>query len=215
MPTSRSYGDACGMARALDIVGERWAILVVRELLLGPQRFSELRRSLPHASSNLLSDRLRELQEHGVIRRRRLGPPAASWVYELTDLGRELDPILIALGNWGLNFPVPAQSPSLSGSSVLLYLRSHLQPKPGMAPVVIAVDLDDQVWAVQVTAEDVTIEPGEAARSDVIVRSDPARFDRVLHDPASLDAAMKAGRVQVAGDVAALRRVLRRLPAPA
>jgi DNA-binding HxlR family transcriptional regulator len=80
MPTSRSYGDACGIARALDVVGERWALLVVRELLLGPQRFSDLRRALPGASSNLVADRLRELDGHGVVRRRKLPAPAGSWV---------------------------------------------------------------------------------------------------------------------------------------
>src|SRR6266480_4502910 len=101
MPTSRSYGDACGIARALDVLGERWALLVVRELLLGPQRFTDLRRGLANASSNLVADRLRELQEKGVIRRRKLAPPAGSWVYELTIWGRQLEPVILALGEWG------------------------------------------------------------------------------------------------------------------
>src|ERR1019366_4703859 len=96
MPTSRSYGDACGIARALDVVGERWALLVVRELLLGPQRFSDLRRALPKAASNLVADRLRELEGRGVISRRTLPPPAGSQVYELTAWGRDLEPIVLA-----------------------------------------------------------------------------------------------------------------------
>src|SRR5262249_43050428 len=107
MPTSRSYGDACAIARALDVVGERWALLVVRELLLAPQRSSDLRRALPKASSNLVTDRLRELEEHGVIRRRKLAPPAGSWVYELTGWGRELETIVLALGGWGVRVPMP------------------------------------------------------------------------------------------------------------
>ena len=90
MPTSRSYQDRCPIARALDVVGERWALLVVRELLLGPQRFSDLQRALPGASWNMLTDRLRELATHGVVSRRRLPPPAASTVYELTQRGRGL-----------------------------------------------------------------------------------------------------------------------------
>jgi DNA-binding HxlR family transcriptional regulator len=97
MPTSRSYGDACPIARALDVVGERWALMVVRELLLGPQRFSDLRRALPQASSNLVTDRLRELELRGVIHRRRVPSPANAWVYELTEWGRELEPILLSL----------------------------------------------------------------------------------------------------------------------
>src|SRR4051795_12838765 len=107
MPTTRTYGDACPIARALDAVGERWALLVVRELLLGPQRFADLRRALPGASSNLLADRLRELESRGVIARRKLPPPAASQVYELTDWGGELEPIVLALGGWGLRVPLP------------------------------------------------------------------------------------------------------------
>ena len=98
MPTSRSYQDGCGIARALDVVGERWALLVVRELLLGPQRFSDLRRALTGASSNLVADRLHELQRSGVVRRRKLAPPAGSWVYELTEWGQELEPVVLALG---------------------------------------------------------------------------------------------------------------------
>src|SRR6266498_1526301 len=113
MPTSRSYGDACGIARALDVVGERWALLVARELLLGPQRFTDLRRALPAASSNLVADRLRELEGHGVIRRRKLPPPAGSQVYELTAWGHELEPILVACGSENS----PASSASAPGPS--------------------------------------------------------------------------------------------------
>ena len=88
MSTSRTYGDACGIARALDILGERWALMTVRELLLGPKRFTDLRAGLPHASPNILSMRLRDLEEHGIVRKRKLPPPAASQVYELTDRGQ-------------------------------------------------------------------------------------------------------------------------------
>src|SRR6266540_131697 len=98
MPTSRSYQDACGIARALDVVGERRALLV--------------------ASSNLVADRLRELEGRGVVRRRRLPPPAASQVYELTDWGRELEPIVFALGKWGIRVPMPEGPTTLSATSV-------------------------------------------------------------------------------------------------
>src|SRR6188472_3223888 len=98
--TKRTYGDRCGVARALDMVGERWALLVVRELMLGPKRFTDLRAGLPHASPNVLSQRLRELEDAGVLRRRRLPPPAASQVYELTEWGLELEPVPQSLGRW-------------------------------------------------------------------------------------------------------------------
>src|SRR5919106_6337398 len=124
MPTRRTYGDRCGIARALDQVGERWALLVVRELLLGPKRFTDLRAGLPHVSPDVLAQRLRELERDGVVRRRKLAPPAASRVYELTDRGRELEPVLLALGEWGSAAPVPPGSPRLGVDSTIIALRT-------------------------------------------------------------------------------------------
>src|SRR5437764_3058381 len=98
MAKKRSYADSCGIARALDLVGERWALLVVRELLLGPKRFTDLRVGLPHLGPDVLSQRLRELEQAGIVRRRTLAPPAASKVYELTPRGRALEPVILALG---------------------------------------------------------------------------------------------------------------------
>ena len=128
MPTSRSYRDSCGMARALDVVGERWALLVVRELLLVPRRFSELRHALPNASSNLLADRLRELEHHGVIRRRKLASTAGPQVYELTEWGRKLEPTVLALSDWGIDAPTPPEPTSLSATSVSPRWRTILTP---------------------------------------------------------------------------------------
>ena len=90
MSTLRTYGEACAAAHALELVGERWALLIVRELLLGPKRFTDLRAGIPHASANLLAQRLRDLEHAGVLRRSRLGPPASTQVYELTEWGLEL-----------------------------------------------------------------------------------------------------------------------------
>src|ERR1700684_2381520 len=101
MTVKRSYGDSCGIARGLDAVGERWALLVVRELVLGPKRFTDLRAGLPRVGPDMLAARLRELETAGVVRRRTLPAPAASKVYELTAWGAELAPALLALGRWG------------------------------------------------------------------------------------------------------------------
>src|ERR1700709_33391 len=124
MATNASYGEACQFAHALDLVGERWALLVVRELLLGPKRFTDLRAGLPHASSNILSERLRDLEQGAVIQRRKLPPPAASWVYELTEWGRELEPIVTKLGAWGARSPFPPDSEEIGPDSIVLALRS-------------------------------------------------------------------------------------------
>src|ERR687884_1864595 len=99
--TSRSYDQFCGIARAVDLVGERWALLIVRDLILGPKRFTDLRRGLPGIGTNILAARLKELERGGIVERRTLPPPAASVVYELTEYGRALEGPLLALGRWG------------------------------------------------------------------------------------------------------------------
>ena len=128
MPTSRSYHDACPIARSLDVVGERWALLVVRELLLGPQRFSDLRQALPAVSSNLLTDRLRELEGHGVLARRKLPPPASVHVYELTPWGYELEPVIIGLGRWAARSPGHDPTLPLSAASLMFSFKAMVDP---------------------------------------------------------------------------------------
>jgi DNA-binding HxlR family transcriptional regulator len=208
VPTRRSYGDACGIARALDVVGERWALLVVRELLLGPQRFSDLRHALPKASSNLITDRLHELEDRGVVHRRRLPPPAGAWVYELTEWGRALEPIVLALGGWGLSVPLPPAPRTLSATSALLFLRGVAHPDPKAPPTTCRLDLDERVWTVEVAAGRVHVQPGEPARADVSVHTDPETLVALLEDRQALDAAMADGSLVVTGDASALRRLL-------
>src|SRR5215468_6255857 len=128
MEAKRSYGDGCGIAHALDLIGERWALLVVRELLLGPKRFTDLRAGLPNASPNVLSQRLRELEQAAIVRRRKLPPPAGSWVYELTDWGRELHPTMILLGSWALRSPTFPEDAPVGDDSVVLSLQTFFDP---------------------------------------------------------------------------------------
>jgi DNA-binding HxlR family transcriptional regulator len=214
MPTSRSYGDACGIARALDVLGERWALLVVRELLLGPQRFTDLRRGLANASSNLVADRLRELQEKGVIRRRKLAPPAGSWVYELTSWGRQLEPTILALGEWGLAVPCPA-SATLSPTSAVLYLRRAARPDPGGPPITCRVELDGQAWTISASAGKLEVQSaGEPATEDVSIQADPVSFISLLDNPESLDTQIAEGNVVTDGDLPILRHLLHAVRAP-
>jgi DNA-binding HxlR family transcriptional regulator len=214
MPTSRSYGDACAIARALDVVGERWALLVVRELLLGPQRFSDLRRALPAASSNLITDRLRELEGRGVIHRRRLPAPASSFVYELTEWGAGLEPILLALGGWARRVPIPAAA-TLSATSVLLFLRGAAHPDAGAPPATYRLELDDRVWTVRTEAGRLHVSPGEPDRPEASLRTDPATLNALLDGSGDLDAAASDGSVVTAGDRSALRRLIRAVAVPA
>src|SRR3954451_13536536 len=99
--TERSYGQFCGLARALDLVGERWALLLIRDLLVSPKRFTDLRRGLPKIPSNILSDRLKELEEAGGVERRIVPRPSGAVVYQLTEYGNELEDTVLALGRWG------------------------------------------------------------------------------------------------------------------
>jgi DNA-binding HxlR family transcriptional regulator len=214
MSTARSYGDACGIARGLDVVGERWALLVVRELLLGPQRFSDLRRALAGASSNIVADRLRELEGHGVVHRRMLPPPAASSVYELSEWGRALEPIVLALGAWGVRAPHPLAPATLSANSVLLFLRTCSRVDLGAPSTIYRLALDDRVWTIRTAAGQVHVQPGEPTTHDVALRTDPATLNALLGNPRALDAAIADGGVVATGDVSALRRLLESVASP-
>lgn len=214
MPTSRSYRDSCGIARALDVVGERWALLVVRELLLTPQRFSELRHSLPHVSSNVLADRLRELENNGVVRR---GPAPAegSQVYELTERGRQLEPILLALGEWGIEAPEPPAPTALSATSVLIFLQGAARPDPAAPATTCRLELDGRAWTVRLEAGRVRAEPGEPATADASLRTDPKTLSALLIDPTTLAAACADGTAAVVGDRTVVDRLLQSVaPAP-
>jgi len=213
MPTSRSYRDSCGIARALDVVGERWALLVVRELLLTPQRFSELRHALPYVSSNVLADRLRELENRGVIRR---GPAAAegAQVYELTEWGRGLEPIVLALGDWGIDAPQPAQPAALSATSVLIFLQGAGRPDPGAPPTTCRLELDGRAWTVRMAAGRIRVEPGEPATADASLRTEPKMLSALLTEPAALSRACADGSVAVVGDRSAIARLLHAVADP-
>src|SRR5918992_4607364 len=129
MSKKRLFDDPCGIARALNAVGERWALLVVRELVFGPKRYSDLHRGLPQMSQNVLAQRLRELEADGLVRRRRLGPPAPVAVYELTERGQELEPVLRALAHWGSRAPLPEDGAAeLSVDALLFALRATFDP---------------------------------------------------------------------------------------
>lgn len=169
----KTYGDRCGVARALDAVGERWALLVVRELLLGPKRFTDLHRGLGTMSQNVLTQRLRGLEDAGVIHRYRLRPPAGSWVYELTDEGAQLEPVLIALGNWGRLRPM-GDDATFSTDALLLALRTTFDAKSA-GDLDLQVDLHLPDDRVQLTVRDgtLTMTRGASSDPDVVLDTDP------------------------------------------
>jgi DNA-binding HxlR family transcriptional regulator len=213
VPTSRSYRDACGIARALDVVGERWALLVVRELLFAPQRFSELRHALPHISSNLLADRLRELEHNGVIRRAP-APTEGPRVYELTEWGRNLEPVLRALGDWGIDAPQPPPPTALSATSVLIFLQGAARPDPALPPTTYRLELDGRIWTVRLASGRAEVQPGEPATAAASLRTEPKSLSALLADPATLPTARADGSVAVVGDLSAIDRLLHAVTNP-
>jgi DNA-binding HxlR family transcriptional regulator len=127
--TKRRYDDACGTAHGLELIGERWALLVLRELLLGPRRFSDLRADLPGISANVLTQRLTELEERGLVRRKKLPPPASSQVYEATEWGLEAEPIVQVLGRWAARSPMHDPTMPISATSLMLSLKTMADEK--------------------------------------------------------------------------------------
>lgn len=209
MATTRSYDDACLIARALDIVGERWALLIVRELLFGPRRFSDLRNALANASTNLLTDRLRELKTNGVIDRRWLPPPAGSMVYELTSRGAELSVVLGTLGEWASrNTRPPSPTAVLTPTSILLALSSSLRPDRGRRWPTIHFGFDEGVWTACVVDGSLRVVSGEQGTAELVVRTDPWTLNRMLDDPSQIGAAISEGRLVIQGDGTVFRRLL-------
>ena len=214
MAPRRDYFDGCAAAHALDLVGERWALLVVRELLLGPKRFTDLRTGLPHASPNVLSQRLRELEDAEVLRRRRLPPPAASAVYELTEWGRELEPVLQTLGRWAARSLPEAEH--IGVDSLVLSMRTMFSPQQaqGVDDVVQFV-LADQPFVARIHDGAFVMERGEVPTPAATVTAQaPEAWAAVLYAGHPLDSAISDGMLTLSGDRAAVERLLDLFPMP-
>jgi DNA-binding HxlR family transcriptional regulator len=215
MATLRTYGDGCGIAHALDLVGERWALLVVRELLLGPKRFTDLRAGLPNASPNVLSQRLRELEDATIVRRRRLPPPAGSWVYELTEWGRGLEPIAVALGAWALRSPTFPDDAPVGDDSVALALQTFFDPS--IAGDLIAryeLRLGDSTFHVRIADGRIALGRGPQEDPDAIVETDARTLGDVIWQGRELADATASGDLRIEGDRAAVTRLIGLFPRP-
>jgi DNA-binding HxlR family transcriptional regulator len=215
METPRSYGEACAAAHALDLVGERWALLVVRELMLGPKRFTDLQGGMPHASPNVLSQRLRELEQAGVVRRRTLPPPAGSRVYELTAWGLELEPVMVGLGRWGARSPFRPHGPDLSPDSLILALRTMFSPEAAAGlDARYEIRLGDDVFRAEVAGGSFAVARGEAEAPDAVVITDVPTLAALVFEGMSLADARRAGAVVVEGGAKAVKRLVGLFPLP-
>jgi DNA-binding HxlR family transcriptional regulator len=203
---SRHYADPCGIARALDAVGDRWALLIVRELIFGPQRFSQLRASLPGVSPNVLAQRLRELAAAGIVRPGLLDPPASVGVYELTARGQALEPVLLELARWGSREPVTAMS-ELSVSALLFALRTVFDPAAA-EDATYALRAGGQWFTITVTGPSLLIARGRAGEPTATLAADVATLRSVAFGREPVSAAERDGRLTVTGD----RRAAERFP---
>jgi DNA-binding HxlR family transcriptional regulator len=213
--TKRTYGDRCGVARALDLVGERWALLVVRELLLGPKRFTDLRAGLPHVGPDVLAQRLRELEHAEIVRRATLPPPAGSRVYELTERGRELEPVVLALGRFGSVAPFPAGDARIGVDAVMIALKTLFDPAGAEGHAgAYELRLADQRFRIEVADGAIAIARGEAPAPDAVIETDPGTLATVLWHGRGLEAARRAGDLTIEGDRRAAARLLALFPLP-
>ena len=215
MATMRTYCDACAAAHALDLVGERWALLVVRELLLGPKRFTDLRAGLPGVSPNVLAQRLRELERAGVVRRRKLPPPAASKVYELTEWGMELEPVIIRLGRWGARSPSRPRDAALGVDSLVLSFRTMFDPLTASGLTAsYELRLGEDRFRAEVADGRFEIVRGSAERPDAIIETDAGTLAALVYEGRELAEAVRSGDVKIEGDESAVARFLTLFPLP-
>lgn len=205
--TTRTYGEACAIAHALDLVGERWALLVVRELLLGPKRFTDLKRGLPNASPNVISERLRELERAGVVKREKLPPPAGSRVYALTDWGRDLEDTVLSLGRWATRSPTLPLDGPMGADSVVLALKGRSEPHSTTGlEATLELQFGEDRFCVTVSGGAIEATRGAAESPNATIRTDPATLFAVLWTGRPLAEAEQAGDLKVEGDGTAVER---------
>jgi DNA-binding HxlR family transcriptional regulator len=208
---SRSYNQYCPLAFALDLVGERWTLLIVRELLTGPRRFKDLIDGLPEISTNLLAERLRRLEQQEVLHRRILPPPAGSTVYELTPLGQALEPAVLALGRWGSRLlprsPKGVALPSVG--SCALGIKAFYRPQQALGiDETYELRLAHEVLQVRIAAGELRVQQGEALQADAVFYTDMPSYLALFSGQLEADEAIAGRLVRIEGDPGALRRFL-------
>jgi DNA-binding HxlR family transcriptional regulator len=212
MARTRAQLDGCGIAHASDLLGQRWALLVVRELLLGPKRFTDLRAGIPDISPNVLGQRLRELEGSGIIARRKLAPPAATQVYELTEWGRELEPAVLALGRWASGSPSFPRDAEMGPDSLVLALKTTFDPaKADGLEGSYELRLGEVPFNISVNGGEFDAERGEAPDPDATIRSDPNTIASVVFGGDRLGKAVDAGNVEIDGSRRAVNALFRAL----
>lgn len=206
----RDYEQICGLARGLDVVGERWTLLIARELLYGPRRFTDLLSGLPGIPPSLLSHRLKEMQTTGIVAKSVLPPPAASTVYQLTPSGQALEPILYALGRWGAQFGRPARpSDTVRPEWIAFALHSIFRPEAANGTrATLELHLPDGIFHLAVNKGALSVTLGARAQSNVVLTGGRSTVMGLLMGRLTLREATHEG-MKVQGDRKALDRLLK------
>lgn len=214
MSTSRHEDDGCAAAHGLDLVGERWALLVVRELLLGPKRFTDLRAGLPAISPNVLTQRLEELERSAIVRRRKLAPPAGAWVYELTEWGLQLDPVITELGRWAARSPFKPQAP-LNADSLILSFRTMFAAKAAEGfSAIVQLRIGEHDFRAIIRRGRMELVRGSADDADVTIDGDSDALAGVVYGGRKFADALRSGDLKVEGDKSVAKRFLTFFPLP-
>jgi len=212
----RLYDDACGMALALELVGERWVPLILRELMFGPRRFGEIRRGLPGISANVLTQRLEALEANGVLFRRKLPPPASVQVYELTPWGYESEAPLAALGRWAVRSPLHDPRLPLSGASLMMSFRTMIDPARAEGlEARIGFRIGPDPFTAHLHDGRLDVTRAEADAPDLsFTTADAALIAAVVYGGQPLAAMEQAGAIRVEGDRALAARFVTLFPLP-
>lgn len=203
----RSYHQYCGVAAALDLLGERWSLLIVRNLLLGPKRFTDLQDGLPGIGTGLLSQRLKELDAAGILTRATLPPPAASTVYRLTPEGEELRPVLHALSRWGMRrLGEPAAGQHVEPELVALTMEARFDAAaaPRAADGVYELRVDGQRFRFTLSATGIAFAAAPAEEPRAVLTADVGTLAALAGGRTTLTAAIDTGKLTASGDSAAI-----------
>lgn len=205
----RRYDDACGLAHALELIGERWAPLVLRELMFGPRRFSELRADLPGISANVLTQRLGDLEQRGLVRRTQLPPPASVQVYEATEWGLEAAPVMRSLGRWAVRSPGHDPGQFVSRVSIMMSLQTMFDARrAGDLEARVGFRMGDTLFTVEIDDGAIAVERGEADDVDLLFTASAEQVAGILYGGAPLDT------VEIDGDRALAQRFITLFPLP-
>lgn len=203
----RLYDDACGTALALEFVGERWSLLIMRELVYGPRRFGEIRANLPGISANVLTQRLESLEAAGILVRRRLPSPANIQVYDLTPWGRESETLMREMGRWATRSRRHDPMAFFSPASAMMSLQTLVDPAQAAAtPMTVAFRFPDDAFVIRVGADGIAVQRGETDAADVAFTGDTMAFRTTIYGKAPLRRDGADNTLAVAGDLAAAQR---------